>query len=375
MRSRETTSPALASRGRGGDRRAATRSPVKLRDVAPASAASFHGDGEIEIERVRSIEDAGAGDLTFSDIALRLAAPGDQGAAIILPPDAPAARSRHSPRAPRLLAFARRSISSTGRGTPSPGLIQPHRRAKRDDRRRRLDRCVRRHRRRRDDRTRATIFPHVVIYPGARIGADLSRTAGVIVREEVVIGDRVVLHAGVVIGADGFGFVPVADGDPSRFRRPAPSSSRTNVEIGAKHHDRSRHLGCDDRAARREARQPRHGRPQLRDRRGELARRAGGPRRLDQGRTAVQMGGQAGSRDISPSATARRSSRRAGVPSSVAAGAIVGGYPALEVSRWRRISAALLRLPDLLRRVRRLERAVGIAHPGAPDERDTRSER
>ena len=42
------------------------------------------------------------------------------------------------------------------------------------------------------------------------------------------------------------------------------------------------------------------------------------------------------------------------------AGAVYGGYPATEVRVWRRASAALLRLPEALRRLRRVERALGL---------------
>ena len=35
--------------------------------------------------------------------------------------------------------------------------------------------------------------------------------AGVVVREGVEIGDRVTLHAGVVLGSDGFGYLPLPD--------------------------------------------------------------------------------------------------------------------------------------------------------------------
>ena len=35
-----------------------------------------------------------------------------------------------------------------------------------------------------------------------------------------------------------------------------------------------------------------------------------------------------------------------------------GGYPAVDIHAWRRYSAALPKLPDLLRRVRQLERAL-----------------
>src|SRR6185295_7984026 len=73
----------------------------------------------------------------------------------------------------------------------------------------------------------------------------------------------------------------------------------------------------------------------------------------------VQMGGQAGAAGHLTIGDGVQVVAPSGVPSSVAAGSIIGGYPAVEVTRWRRISAALLRLPELLQRVRRLERALG----------------
>lgn len=76
----------------------------------------------------------------------------------------------------------------------------------------------------------AAVGPHVVIGAGARIGAgseigagsfigadvtigaDCWLAAGVYVGDRCRIGDRVLLHAGVVIGADGFGFAPGEEG-------------------------------------------------------------------------------------------------------------------------------------------------------------------
>jgi hypothetical protein len=46
---------------------------------------------------------------------------------------------------------------------------------------------------------------------------------------------------------------------------------------------------------------------------------------------------------------------------SIPAGAIVGGSPAVEIGLWRRVCAASARLPELLRRVRRIEQHLGMA--------------
>jgi len=56
------------------------------------------------------------------------------------------------------------------------------------------------------------IGPHCVVERGARIGAGTVLKARVHVAEDCTIGARCVLHPGVVIGADGFGFAPSPQG-------------------------------------------------------------------------------------------------------------------------------------------------------------------
>ncbi|MGC1401071.1 LpxD N-terminal domain-containing protein, partial [Candidatus Binatus sp.] len=53
----------------------------------------------------------------------------------------------------------------------------------------------------------AVIHPNVTIYPNVRIGDRFTAHSGVSIREGSVIGNRVTLLNGAVIGADGFGFV------------------------------------------------------------------------------------------------------------------------------------------------------------------------
>ena len=49
-----------------------------------------------------------------------------------------------------------------------------------------------------------------VVERGARIGAETELKSRVTVGEDCIIGERCLLHPGVVIGADGFGFAPNA---------------------------------------------------------------------------------------------------------------------------------------------------------------------
>jgi len=48
-----------------------------------------------------------------------------------------------------------------------------------------------------------------------------------------------------------------------------------------------------------------------------------------------------------------------GIPSDVAAGSLISGYPAIENRAWLKSSAVFARLPELVRRLRELERKVG----------------
>ncbi len=215
----------------------------------------------------------------------------------------------------------------------------------------------------------ATIHPHVTIYAGVQIGRDFVAHAGVVVREHVRLGDRVVLHPGVVIGADGFGFAPGPQG-AVKIPQAGIVVIEDDVEIGAN--------TTIDRATleatiiRRGAKLDNLVRSRTTARSGRTASsppRSGSPGSTKIGR-GVQMGGQAGAAGHLTIGDGVQIAAQSGVPNSVAAGTVVGGYPAIEVGLWRRTSAALLRLPELLRRVRRLERRIG-AEAGRGDDRST----
>lgn len=56
------------------------------------------------------------------------------------------------------------------------------------------------------------IHPQVYIGNNVKIGNNVILYPGVKIYHNCVIGDNCILHSGVVIGADGFGFAPTADG-------------------------------------------------------------------------------------------------------------------------------------------------------------------
>ncbi|MBU6153238.1 MAG: UDP-3-O-(3-hydroxymyristoyl)glucosamine N-acyltransferase [Bdellovibrionales bacterium] len=58
---------------------------------------------------------------------------------------------------------------------------------------------------------RVTIYPNVFVGPSAKVGSDSVLFPNVVIYEKTVIGERCRLHAGAVIGADGFGYAPKVD--------------------------------------------------------------------------------------------------------------------------------------------------------------------
>jgi UDP-3-O-[3-hydroxymyristoyl] glucosamine N-acyltransferase len=86
----------------------------------------------------------------------------------------------------------------------------------------------------------AVIGPHGVIGRGASVGQGTRLAAHVSVYAECHVGERCILHSGVVIGADGFGFAPTPAGY-EKIEQLGGVRIGNDVEIGAN--------SCVDRGA------------------------------------------------------------------------------------------------------------------------------
>ena len=79
----------------------------------------------------------------------------------------------------------------------------------------------------------AQIFPHTYLGDGATVGQDSVLYSGVKVYTGCEIGARCIIHSGTVIGSDGFGFAPQADGTYKKIPQTGKVIVKNDVEIGA----------------------------------------------------------------------------------------------------------------------------------------------
>lgn len=201
---------------------------MKLSAIAQAVKGIARGDGDLEITRVMGITEAVPGDLTFLSNKKYLSClKTTRASAIILGHQDPEWDGSTIRVDYPYLAFAQ-AVGLFYRPLPSPAGIHPTasiaataRIGKHPSIQAYVS--VGENVKIGDD---VTIYPHVVIYPGVEIGNQVTIHAHSIIREGTIIGHRVLIQNGVVIGADGFGFVPLPDG---RFYK-IPQSGRVVIE-------------------------------------------------------------------------------------------------------------------------------------------------
>ena len=77
------------------------------------------------------------------------------------------------------------------------------------------------------------IYPHTYIGDNATIGENTTLFAGVKVYFDCVLGNNVIIHSGAIIGSDGFGFAPNADGTYNKIPQIGNVILEDNVEVGS----------------------------------------------------------------------------------------------------------------------------------------------
>jgi UDP-3-O-[3-hydroxymyristoyl] glucosamine N-acyltransferase len=218
----------------------------------------------------------------------------------------------------------------------------------------------------------ASIGPHCTIERGGRVGARTVLMAGcyvgfnaavgadgylyphVVVREECVLGDRVIVHPGTVIGSDGFGFAF----DAGRYHK-VPQVG--NVVVGD-----DVEIGANVTIDRATTDSTRVGNGSKIDNLVQIGHNVvigehcivvaqvgiSGSTRLED---YVTIAGQAGIVGHVVIGRGAQVGAQSGVTKSVPAGAQWFGYPAVPLSLFKRLNAYIQRLPDLFRRTKALE--------------------
>jgi UDP-3-O-[3-hydroxymyristoyl] glucosamine N-acyltransferase len=200
----------------------------------------------------------------------------------------------------------------------------------------------------------AVLHSLVTIYRNTKIGDDFLAHSQTVVREGCAIGNRVILQNGVVIGGDGFGFAKRADGRWHKIVQHAPVVIEDDVEIQSN--------SCIDRATVGETRIRRGAK--IDDlvlvghacEVGEDAILCGqvglaGSTRVGNRCILAGQVGSAGHLDIGDGATITSQS---GMHLDVPPGAIRSGSPVMENRLWLKVIAALKRLPEMQKTLRRL---------------------
>lgn len=77
------------------------------------------------------------------------------------------------------------------------------------------------------------IYPNVYIGDNVTIGSNTTIFSGAKIYSETVIGENCTIHSGVIIGADGFGFAPSAEGIYNKIPQIGNVIIEDNVDIGA----------------------------------------------------------------------------------------------------------------------------------------------
>lgn len=200
--------------------------------------------------------------------------------------------------------------------------------------------------------------PHCIVDAGCTVGRDCRLVARVTLTGVVQIGDRVVIHPGAVLGADGFKFEPTPQG-ALKIPQVGAVIIEDDVEIGAN--------TTIDRAFLYETRV---GRGTKIDNLCQIAHNVRvGPSCLMAAQVGIAgstklgagclLGGNVGLADgitLGNRVTIGAASK---VHGDWPDGAMLMGYPAIEMKSFARVAAAQQRLPELVRRVRQLEKQVG----------------
>jgi len=204
---------------------------------------------------------------------------------------------------------------------------------------------------------RVTLYPGTFVGEGSEIGEDCLIYPNVTIREKTQIGKRVILHSGTVIGSDGFGFA-TRGGKHHKILQVGTVVIEDDVELGAN--------VTVDRAAL--------GKTVIRrgtkvDNLVQIAHnvvvgedclivaQAGISGSTELGHHVI-LAGQVGVVGHLKIGDGVRAGAQSGVAQDIDSGQTVSGSPTMPHRKWLRVQAALPELPEMIKRIRELEKKI-----------------
>jgi UDP-3-O-[3-hydroxymyristoyl] glucosamine N-acyltransferase len=201
----------------------------------------------------------------------------------------------------------------------------------------------------------ATLLPHVVLYPGVRTGSHFFAHAHAVVRENCVLGDHVTLENGAIVGADGFGFAKNEAGQWEKIPQSGPVRLGNRVDVQAN--------ACVDRAT--------VGATEIGDgTKIDNLVQVGHGSRVGANTLLCAQTGLAGSSVVGDNAILAGQvgvaghcsvgdgailTAQSGVSHDIPAGKMISGSPGFDNRTWLRAVSIFQRLPELVKRLSRLE--------------------
>ena len=330
-----------------------------LNEIAAFLDGSVSGDGGTVIERIRGIDEAGPGDLTFvanpkyrkkmetTGASAILVVPGTAcaGKNLLIVEDSYVALGRllalFYPEDEETAGISKQATVEAGAVVSPEAVIYPGVHICRGAR----------------VEKRAVLYPGVFIGKDADVGEASILYPGVTVYRRCRIGRRVVLHAGVVIGSDGFGFAV-----PGRENRKIP-------QVGYVQIDDDVEIGSNTTIDRGTLGRTWIQRGVKIDNLVQIAHNVvigeysiivaqvgiSGSAQLGKG---VVIGGQAGIVGHIRIGDGVMASARAGVHKDVPAGQIVAGSPHMPHREWLKMEACLPKLPEMRAALAALQRRI-----------------
>jgi len=340
---------------------------LTLQEAAHAAGGRVLGDGRVAFSRIAPVDKAGPGDMAFlADRRYAQALPDCRGGALLVaesfcsveggPEDRLAVKDPHAALV-ALLPLLYPEPDAPGGVHPS-AVVDPGASVA----------------------ASASVGAGAVVGAGARVGEESRIGANCVVGEEVaigrgttlhanvtiyrraVLGDRVTVHAGARIGVDGFGYVQ-SRGAHVKVPQVGSCVIEDDVEIGANCTIDRGSVGETVIGAGSKLDNLVHVAHNVVIGPGSILVAQVGIAGSTQIGEGVLIGGQAGLVGHLRIGAGAKIGAQAGVIGDVPAGATVSGYPARDHKRYLRAMALVMRLPQLAKKVSRMERLAAEDAP------------